>query len=197
MADVIKKHFQSVFDTITDMTEKGGMSTADVKRLVAQGIGATQRANNALRALYPVIQGMNNAFSVTSSTAGGLTAGIKGMTEETAGTLTGVMMANLNHVSGIDTNIMAIRRLIEDNSSVSGVIQRAKNSEPIAIQIMSEYQERALQNLVAIEANTRTSANELQTLNDKIDTLNGTISSMRGVNTAATDGVIYGMKVIQ
>ena len=197
MADVIKKHFQSVFDTITDMTENGGMSTADVKRLVAQGIGATQRANNALRALYPVIQGMNNAFSVTSSTAGGLTAGIKGMTEETAGTLTGVMMANLNHVSGIDTNIMAIRRLIEDNSSVSGVIQRAKNSEPIAIQIMSEYQERALQNLVAIEANTKLTATELQGVHTEVSDLKGILTSMRGVNMNATDGVIYGMKTIQ
>ena len=140
---------------------------------------------------------MNNAFSVTSSTAGGLTAGIKGMTEETAGTLTGVMMANLNHVSGIDTNIMAIRRLIEDNSSVSGVIQRAKNSEPIAIQIMSEYQERALQNLVAIEANTRNTVARLDGISDKVDNLSNVVTSMRGVNMNATDGVIYGMKTIQ
>ena len=126
-----------------------------------------------------------------------LTAGIKGMTEETAGTLTGVMMANLNHVSGIDTNIMAIRRLIEDNSSVNGVIQRAKNSEPIAMQIMSEYQERALQNLVAIEANTKLTATELQGVHTEVSDLKGILTSMRGVNMNATDGVIYGMKTIQ
>ncbi len=170
MTTIIKAKFQRLFDQIEDMVNRGGMGSTDVDRMIATGLQATAEANNALQAMYPVIKRINTAFGVTASTAGGLIGGVKGMTEESAATLSGFMMANFDRLGEIQKSVFAIQQSM---GATAG-------------DVMSAYQTQALDNLVKIEAHTALNAQKAQQVYDLL-------LGMRVINNSGS-GAIYALQ---
>ena len=174
MTTIIKTKFQKLFDQITEMVNRGGMGTSDVDKMIATGLQATQEANNALNAMYPVIQRINTAFGVTASTAGSLSTGVKGMTEETAASMSGYLMANFDRLGEIQKSVYAIQLSVAGNTA-SGM--------------MTQYQNDTIAHLAQIEANTLKSANKASDLYDLL-------IGMRVVNNTGS-GAVYALQVLQ
>ena len=180
LTSIIEAKFQTLFSKITEMANRGTVSTADISELTGIGLKATEEANNALSAMYPVIKQINNAFGITTSTAGSLASGIQGMTEETASTMSGYLMANFDRLGEIQKSVYAIQQSIGAKSSGSGMI---------AGEIMSVYQTNALDNLVKIQANTLISSQKAQQVYDLL-------IGMRVINNSAS-GATYALQVTQ
>lgn len=181
MSSIIKKRFQSLFDEITAMAESGEMTSGNINSLIAQGLNSIQLANNDLTAYYPAIKAVRNAFNMQNST-GGLTAGVQGMSEQTAGTLAGYFSAGLVTMNNIQYDVSQIKSVV-----VSGT------NKSTTMSITSEMATNYLNKLVSIDANTRLTVSELQSVNRKLDKITGTI----GVDTQSRSGVIYGFNMLK
>lgn len=181
MSSIIKKRFQSLFDEITAMAESGEMISGNINSLIAQGLNSIQLANNDLTAYYPAIKAVRNAFNMQNST-GGLTAGVQGMSEQTAGTLAGYFSAGLVTMNNIQYDVSQIKSVV-----VSGP------NKSTTMSITSEMATNYLNKLVSIDANTRLTVSELQSVNRKLDKITGTI----GVDTQSRSGVIYGFNMLK
>lgn len=177
LTSIIEAKFQTLFSKITEMANRGGVTTADVNEMIGIGLKATEEANNALSAMYPVIKQINNAFGITTSTAGSLASGIQGMTEETASTMSGYLMANFDRLGEIQKSVYAIQQQMGAKGGV------------IAGDIMSVYQTNALDNLVKIQANTLLSSQKTQQIYDLL-------IGMRVINNSAS-GATYSLQVTQ
>ena len=173
MTTIIKNRLQKFFEQVEQISKQGGMGIGMTDDIIATGLEAMQDVNNDLRNLQPLINQINTAFRVNSSTAGSLASGIKGMSEETAGQMSGYLIANFDRLGEIQKSVFAIEKVVAGNTA-SGM--------------MTQFQQDAITHLAQIEANTLRNAN-------KLDQFYDLINSMKVVNGNGS-GAVYGIQVV-
>lgn len=173
MATMIKNRLQKFFEQVEQISKQGGMGIGMTDDIIATGLEAMEDVNSDLRNMQPLINRINTAFRVNSSTAGSLASGVKGMSEETAGQMSGYLIANFDRLGEIQKSVFAIEKAVGGNTA-SGM--------------MTQYQQDAITHLAQIEANTLRNAN-------KLDQFYSLIDSMKVVNTSGS-GAVYGIQTM-
>lgn len=173
MTTIIKNRLNGFFEQIEQISKRGGMGTGEIDDIIATGLQAMQDVNNDLWSMQPLINRINNAFGVNSSSAGSLTSGVKGMSEETAGMMSGYLIANFDRLGEIQKSVFRIEQVVAGNTA-SGM--------------MTQYQTDAITHLAQIEANTLRSA-------DKVSDFYDLLNNMKVVNTNGS-GAVYGLQII-
>lgn len=173
MTTIIKNRLQKFFEQVEQISKQGGMGIGMTDDIIATGLEAMEDVNSDLKNMQPLISRINTAFRVNSSTAGSLASGVKGMSEETAGQMSGYLIANFDRLGEIQKSVFTIEKAISGNTA-SGM--------------MTQYQQDAITHLAQIEANTLRNAN-------KVDQFYSLIDSMKVVNTSGS-GAVYGIQTV-
>lgn len=173
MTTIIKNRLQKFFEQVEQISKQGGMGIGMTDDIIATGLEAMQDVNSDLKNMQPLINQINTAFRVNSSTAGSLASGVKGMSEETAGQMSGYLIANFDRLGEIQKSVFTIEKAISGNTA-SGM--------------MTQFQQDAITHLAQIEANTLRNANRLDQFYSLID-------SMKVVNTNGS-GAVYGIQTV-
>lgn len=173
MTTIIKNRLQKFFEQVEQISKQGGMGIGMTDDIIATGLEAMQDVNSDLKNMQPLIRQINTAFRVNSSTAGSLASGVKGMSEETAGQMSGYLIANFDRLGEIQKSVFTIEKAISGNTA-SGM--------------MTQFQQDAITHLAQIEANTLRNAN-------KLDQFYSLIDSMKVVNTNGS-GAVYGIQTV-
>lgn len=173
MTTIIKNRLQKFFEQVEQISKQGSMGIGMTDDIIATGLEAMQDVNSDLKNMQPLINQINTAFRVNSSTAGSLASGVKGMSEETAGQMSGYLIANFDRLGEIQKSVFTIEKAISGNTA-SGM--------------MTQFQQDAITHLAQIEANTFRNAN-------KLDQFYSLIDSMKVVNTNGS-GAVYGIQTV-
>lgn len=173
MTTIIKNRLQKFFEQVKQISKQGGMGIGMTDDIIATGLEAMQDVNSDLKNMQPLIRQINTAFRVNSSTVGSLASGVKGMSEETAGQMSGYLIANFDRLGEIQKSVFAIEKVVSGNTA-SGM--------------MTQFQQDAITHLAQIEANTLRNAN-------KLDQFYSLIDSMKVVNTSGS-GAVYGIQTV-
>ena len=167
MAQVIKKNLESIFNSITKAMEDGNLSKSEIDELTQLSLMESQRINQNMNAMSPLLTSIGNLFGTTLSSMGGIKDGISGASEETVSILAGYWLSHLNVTTMMANEVSIIRQLIESRvqtnleSAISGTAE-----QPISL---NEIMFNQLAYLSSIEANTRINSEKTAQFYDRFD----------------------------
>jgi len=168
MAQVIKKNLESIFNSITAAMENdGNLSKSEIDELAQLSLMESQRINQNMNAMAPLLTSIGNLFGTTLSSMGGIKDGISGASEETVSILAGYWLSHLNVTTMMANEVSIIRQLIESRvqtnleSAISGTAE-----QPISL---NEIMFNQLAYLSSIEANTRINSEKTAQFYDRFD----------------------------
>lgn len=183
MAKLVQKRLEPVFDAIDKAYEDAELTPAEWQSIMDMGNRAIEYIDEDLTHLAEMLDLRNQLGTQETSNLTGIAKGVAQASEETVLTLAGYANSILYYQIWLKNDVAAIRAILE--GKVAAVSPAPTGDGGFNVGQLVSLQQQSLSQLQAINANTGNTVSQLQTLNDKIDSIISTAgtSSRKVVNT--------------
>ena len=183
MAKLVQKRLEPVFAAIDKAYEDAELTPAEWQSILDMGSRAIEYIDEDLTHLAEMLNLRDQLGDATQSELTGIAKGVAQASEETVLTLAGYANSILYYQIWLKNDVAAIRAILEGR--MAAVSPAPTGDGGFNVGQLVSLQQQSLSQLQAINANTGNTVSQLQTLNDKIDSIISTAgtSSRKVVNT--------------
>ena len=183
MAKLVENRLKPVFAAIDKAYEDAELTPAEWQSIMDMGNRAIAYIDDDLTHLAEMLDLRSQLGDGLESDLTGIAKGVAQASEETVLTLAGYANSILYYQIWLKNDVAAIRAILE--GKVAAVSPTTANEGGFNVGQLVTLQQQSLSQLQAINANTGNTVSQLQTLNDKLDSIISTTgtSSRKVVNT--------------